>query len=143
MHRWDSVDPPALGARLLENGELLRTIPITTGKEGFTTRSGVKVIIEKFDVKRMNSETVGISRDDPEAYDIDDVQFQKLAERFGTLLASPSYTRSRANYNPEAPMVTMISNVMAFMGAKGVHDLRAHSRPTLRRGKRETPSRSP
>ena len=33
----------------------LRTIPITTGKPGFTTRSGTKVIIEKFDSKRMNT----------------------------------------------------------------------------------------
>jgi len=56
-------------------GSLVRTIPITTGKEGFTTRSGTKVIIEKFDSKRMNSETVGIGSDDPEAYDIDDVQW--------------------------------------------------------------------
>ena len=48
--------------KVYSNGSLLRTIPITTGKAGFTTRSGVKVIIEKFDVKRMNSETVGIRR---------------------------------------------------------------------------------
>lgn len=61
--------------QVFSNGRLLRTIPITTGKEGFTTRSGVKVIIEKFREKRMNSETVGIDRDDPEYYDIDDVAF--------------------------------------------------------------------
>ncbi|NYJ01966.1 lipoprotein-anchoring transpeptidase ErfK/SrfK [Nocardioides thalensis] len=60
---------------VFSNGKLLRTIPITTGKEGFTTRSGVKVIIEKFDVKRMNSETVGIPQGSAEAYDIDDVQW--------------------------------------------------------------------
>ena len=34
--------------QVFSNGALLRTIPITTGKPGFTTRSGVKVIIEKF-----------------------------------------------------------------------------------------------
>jgi lipoprotein-anchoring transpeptidase ErfK/SrfK len=61
--------------QVFQNGKLLRTIPITTGKPGFTTRSGVKVIIEKFETKRMNSETVGINRDDPEAYDIDDVKY--------------------------------------------------------------------
>jgi lipoprotein-anchoring transpeptidase ErfK/SrfK len=32
--------------RVFQNGSLLRTIPITTGKAGFTTRSGTKVIIE-------------------------------------------------------------------------------------------------
>ena len=61
--------------QVFSNGKLLRTLPITTGKPGFTTRSGTKVIIEKFDVKRMNSETVGINRNSPEAYDIDDVQW--------------------------------------------------------------------
>ncbi len=61
--------------QVYSNGSLLRTIPITTGKEGFTTRSGVKVIIEKHREKRMNSETVGIPRGSAEAYDIDDVEY--------------------------------------------------------------------
>jgi lipoprotein-anchoring transpeptidase ErfK/SrfK len=61
--------------QVFSNGTLLRTIPITTGKPGFTTRSGVKVIIEKFREKRMNSETVGIAEDNPEYYDIDDVEY--------------------------------------------------------------------
>ena len=47
--------------KVFSNGKLLRTLPITTGEQPeFTTRSGIKVIIEKFDSKRMNSETVGI-----------------------------------------------------------------------------------
>ncbi len=61
--------------KVFSNGELLRTLPVTTGKPGFETRNGVKVIIEKFDEKRMNSETVGISAGSSEAYDIDDVQW--------------------------------------------------------------------
>ena len=69
------VDAQTHQMKVFSNGTLLRTIPITTGKPGFTTRSGTKVIIEKFREKRMNSETVGISRDDPEAYDIDDVEY--------------------------------------------------------------------
>jgi lipoprotein-anchoring transpeptidase ErfK/SrfK len=61
--------------RVFQNGSLLRTIPITTGKAGFTTRSGTKVIIEKFETKHMRSETVGIAEGSPEFYDIDDVQY--------------------------------------------------------------------
>ena len=61
--------------RTFINGKLVKTTPITTGKPGFTTRSGVKVIIEKFRSKRMNSETVGISQGSPEAYDIDNVEY--------------------------------------------------------------------
>ncbi|WKN50006.1 Ig-like domain-containing protein [Nocardioides sp. Arc9.136] len=69
------VDAQAHHMKVFSNGKLLRTIPVTTGKPGFTTRSGTKVIIEKFDVKRMNSETVGIAAGSAEAYDIDDVQW--------------------------------------------------------------------
>jgi lipoprotein-anchoring transpeptidase ErfK/SrfK len=62
--------------RVMSNGSLLRTIPITTGEEPkFTTRSGVKVILEKFRTKRMNSETIGIDRNSPDGYDIDDVEY--------------------------------------------------------------------
>jgi lipoprotein-anchoring transpeptidase ErfK/SrfK len=61
--------------QVFSNGTLLRTIPITTGKAGFTTRSGVKVIIEKFRHHRMNSETIGIAKDNPEYYDLDDVEY--------------------------------------------------------------------
>ena len=61
--------------QVFSNGKLLRTIPITTGKPGFTTRSGIKVIIEKFDSKRMNSETIGIDPDSADGYDLDDVQW--------------------------------------------------------------------
>jgi lipoprotein-anchoring transpeptidase ErfK/SrfK len=56
------------------NGKLLRTIPITTGQQpAYTTRSGTKVIIEKFPSKDMNSETVGITGAD--AYNIHGVQW--------------------------------------------------------------------
>ncbi len=61
--------------QVFSNGKMLRTIPITTGKAGFTTRSGVKVIIEKFRHHRMNSETIGIGKNNPEYYDLDDVEY--------------------------------------------------------------------
>jgi lipoprotein-anchoring transpeptidase ErfK/SrfK len=68
------VDMVSHQMKVFSNGKLLRTIPITTGEQPeFTTRSGTKVIIEKFDSKRMNSETVGITGED--AYDIDNVQW--------------------------------------------------------------------
>jgi lipoprotein-anchoring transpeptidase ErfK/SrfK len=60
--------------QVTSNGQLLRTIPITTGQQpAYTTRSGTKVIIEKFPSKEMNSETVGITG--AEAYDIKGVQW--------------------------------------------------------------------
>lgn len=80
------------------NGQLARTMPITTGKPGFTTRSGVKVIIEKFDSKRMNSETVGISSDDPEAYDIDDVQWAMRVTYSGEFLHAAPWSVGSQGY---------------------------------------------
>ncbi|GAB3858585.1 Ig-like domain-containing protein [Nocardioides maradonensis] len=60
--------------RVYSNGKLLRTIPITTGQQpAYTTRSGTKVIIEKFASKDMNSETVGITGAD--AYNIKGVKW--------------------------------------------------------------------
>jgi len=66
------VDAQRHTMEVFSDGRLLRTIPITTGKAGFTTRSGTKVVMEKYEAKRMDSETVGIG---DEAYDIADVQW--------------------------------------------------------------------
>jgi lipoprotein-anchoring transpeptidase ErfK/SrfK len=80
------------------NGKLVRTTPITTGKPGFTTRSGVKVIIEKFRHKRMNSETVGINRNNPEAYDIDDVEYAMRVTYSGEFLHAAPWSVGSQGY---------------------------------------------
>ena len=61
--------------KVYRNGALLRTIPISAGKPGFITRSGVKVIIEKFRHKRMDASTVGIKKNSPEYYNISNVEY--------------------------------------------------------------------
>jgi lipoprotein-anchoring transpeptidase ErfK/SrfK len=86
--------------QVYSNGSLIRTIPITTGKEGFTTRSGVKVIIEKFREKRMNSETVGIPQGSAEAYDIDDVEYAMRLTYSGEFIhAAPWSVGSQGSAN--------------------------------------------
>ena len=86
--------------QVFSNGRQLRTLPITTGKKGFTTRSGTKVIMEKFAEKRMNSETVGINRDDPEAYDIDDVKWAMRVTHSGEFIhAAPWSVGSQGRAN--------------------------------------------
>ncbi len=60
---------------VFKNDQKIKTIPITTGKEGFITRSGVKVIIEKFERKTMNSETIGINEGDREYYNMEGVKW--------------------------------------------------------------------
>ncbi|WP_157630801.1 L,D-transpeptidase [Kribbella catacumbae] len=68
------------------NGKLARTIPITAGKSGFTTRSGTKVIMEKYPVKRMDARTVGIKPGDPEYYDIHDVKWAQRVTSSGEFI---------------------------------------------------------
>lgn len=68
------------------NGKLARTIPITAGKDGFTTRSGVKVIMEKYATKRMDARTVGIKPGDPEYYDIHDVKWAQRVTSSGEFI---------------------------------------------------------
>lgn len=94
------VDARTHQMRVFSNGSLLRTFPITTGKAGFITRSGTKVIMEKFAERRMNSETVGINRNSPEAYDIDDVQWAMRLTYSGEFIhAAPWSVGSQGSAN--------------------------------------------
>ena len=94
------VDAQSHQMKTFVNGKLVRTTPITTGKPGFTTRSGVKVIVEKFRSKRMNSETVGIAAGSAEAYDIDNVEYALRVTYSGEFLhAAPWSTGSQGYAN--------------------------------------------
>jgi lipoprotein-anchoring transpeptidase ErfK/SrfK len=70
------VDTRTDQMRVFRDGKLIRTIPITTGEQPkYTTRSGVKVIVEKYRKKRMNSETIGIDPNGPEGYNLAGVEY--------------------------------------------------------------------
>lgn len=62
------VDASTHSADVMIDGTLARTIPITTGKDGFTTRSGVKVVMTKERSRIMDAATTGIGSGDPEYY---------------------------------------------------------------------------
>ncbi|MCX4539527.1 Ig-like domain-containing protein [Streptomyces sp. NBC_01565] len=64
------TDSAAHEMAVRRNGRLLRTIPVTTGKAGFRTRSGVKVVLGKEYKVRMRGDTVGIQRGTSEFYDL-------------------------------------------------------------------------
>lgn len=53
-----------------DNGKVVRTIPVTTGKPGFDTRNGIKVVLGKESLVRMQSESVGIAAGSPDSYDL-------------------------------------------------------------------------
>jgi lipoprotein-anchoring transpeptidase ErfK/SrfK len=65
------VDVDRLRMTVYRNGKVARVIPVSTGKAGFLTRNGIKVISEKHQLKVMDATTIGISRSDPEYYRLD------------------------------------------------------------------------
>ncbi|WP_416873431.1 Ig-like domain-containing protein [Kitasatospora sp. SC0581] len=65
------IDAAAHELTLKRDGEALRTIPVTTGKPGFDTRNGVKVVLGQERSVRMNGETIGIAPGSTESYDLD------------------------------------------------------------------------
>ena len=104
FHIGDSVvsrvDVTSHTMRTFINGQLARTMPISAGKAGWETRSGTKVIIEKFRRKRMNAATIGVSEDDPEYYDLSNVQYALRVTYSGEFLhAAPWSVGSQGSAN--------------------------------------------
>lgn len=62
------VDASSHWMTVLRNGEVINTVPVTTGKPGFATRNGVKVVLGKEYFVRMRGSSVGIFGD--EAYNL-------------------------------------------------------------------------
>jgi lipoprotein-anchoring transpeptidase ErfK/SrfK len=87
--------------KVFRNGKLIRTLPITTGEQPkFTTRSGIKVIVEKFRHKRMNSETIGIDPNSADGYDLDDVEYAMRLTYSGEFVhAAPWSVASQGHAN--------------------------------------------
>ena len=94
------VDVAGHVMRTFVNGQLARTMPISAGKAGWETRSGTKVIIEKFRRKRMNAATIGVDESDPEYYDLSNVQYALRVTYSGEFLhAAPWSTGSQGSTN--------------------------------------------
>ncbi|MEU3710079.1 L,D-transpeptidase [Streptomyces catenulae] len=55
---------------VLRNGRRVNTLPVTTGKPGFDTRNGVKVVLAKESFVRMTSGSIGIPEGSSDSYDL-------------------------------------------------------------------------
>lgn len=64
------ADASSLQMTVKKNGEVLRTIPITTGKSGFRTRNGTKVVLGQESFVRMQSTSIGIGEGSADFYDM-------------------------------------------------------------------------
>ncbi|MEV6960894.1 Ig-like domain-containing protein [Streptomyces sp. NPDC051207] len=77
-----TVDVKTKKMKVVRDGELIKTIPVTTGKPGYDTWNGQMVISEKLTVTRMNGDTVGYGGE----YDIKDVPHAVRLTTSGTFL---------------------------------------------------------
>ncbi|MBV2353591.1 L,D-transpeptidase family protein [Streptomyces sp. J2-1] len=64
------TDASAHQLTFYRNGQQVEQIPVTTGKAGFETRNGVKVVLEKQSFVRMRGTTVGIAEGSSDSYDL-------------------------------------------------------------------------
>ncbi|MES5817163.1 Ig-like domain-containing protein [Streptomyces sp. RG80] len=76
------VDAKKHTMKVMRDGKLYKTIPVTTGKPGYATWNGQMVISEKFTVTRMNGDTVGYDGE----YDIKDVPHAARLTDSGTFV---------------------------------------------------------
>ncbi|MFJ4618455.1 Ig-like domain-containing protein [Streptomyces sp. NPDC088812] len=64
------TDASAHSLTVFKNGEEIKRIPVTTGKPGFETRNGVKVVLGKEYFVRMRGTSIGIAEGSSESYDL-------------------------------------------------------------------------
>jgi lipoprotein-anchoring transpeptidase ErfK/SrfK len=102
--------------RVFVNGKLARTIPVSAGKPGFITRSGVKVIVEKFRHKRMDAATTGISQSSPDYYNISNVEYAMRVTYSGEFIhAAPWSVGSQGSANVSHGCVGMSTENAAWL----------------------------
>jgi lipoprotein-anchoring transpeptidase ErfK/SrfK len=64
------TDASSHSMTVYKNDEKIKTLPVTTGKPGFDTRNGVKVVLGKEHFVRMRSTSIGIAEGSAESYDL-------------------------------------------------------------------------
>ncbi|WP_329340050.1 Ig-like domain-containing protein [Streptomyces sp. NBC_00663] len=64
------TDASAHSMKVYKNGEVINELPVTTGKPGFETRNGVKVVLGKEYFVRMRGTSIGIAEGSSESYDL-------------------------------------------------------------------------
>lgn len=86
---------------VLQNGKVVRTIPVTTGKPGAstTTRSGTKVIIERDVTRIMDSSTVGIPKGSSDYYHLKVKYAMRVTYTGEFVHAAPWSERSQGSAN--------------------------------------------
>jgi lipoprotein-anchoring transpeptidase ErfK/SrfK len=93
------VDANTHTMNVYKAGELLRSIPVTTGKPGFETRSGTKVLITKERSRIMDAATGGTSLESPEYYRVNAEYAMRMTYSGEFVHAAPWSTGSQGSAN--------------------------------------------
>lgn len=80
--------------------QVVRTIPVSTGDAKHPTRQGTKVVMEKLRKVDMDAATTGVDSEDPDYYDIEDVEYAMRLTHSGEFLhAAPWSVGSQGRAN--------------------------------------------
>jgi lipoprotein-anchoring transpeptidase ErfK/SrfK len=102
--------------RVLVNHHLARTIPVTGGMPGLETRSGIKLIVEKFTSIDMDGATVGFAPGSANYYNIPNVQYAQRVTFSGEFLhAAPWSTYAQGSSNVSHGCVGMSTENAAWL----------------------------
>ncbi|GAA2987930.1 L,D-transpeptidase [Streptomyces fulvorobeus] len=93
------TDASAHTMTVKRNGEVINTIPVTTGKPGFSTRNGVKVVLGKEYYVRMRGTSIGIAEGSSESYDLPVYYATRVTWSGEYVHAAPWSTGSQGNAN--------------------------------------------
>ena len=104
-----TVDMKSHTMTVRRGGQVIRTIPVSTGKPGplTETRYGTKVIIRKEGKVTMDSSTVGIPKGDPDYYKIDTKWNLRVTWTGEYLHSAPWSVRAQGNSNVSHGCVNM------------------------------------
>jgi len=93
------VDADTFTMDVYKAGKLIRSIPVTTGKPGFETRSGTKVLMTKERSRIMDAATGGTSRDSPDYYRVNAEYAMRMTYSGEFIHAAPWSTGSQGSAN--------------------------------------------
>ncbi|WP_147431958.1 L,D-transpeptidase [Motilibacter peucedani] len=106
------------------DGKVWGIFPITTGKAGFRTRGGIKVISEKYTMKVMDAATTGIKKGDPNYYKLDVPYAMRITNSGEFVHAAPWSTGSQGLTNVSHGCVGMsLANAHKLFDATNVGDV--------------------
>ncbi|MEU9730009.1 Ig-like domain-containing protein [Streptomyces sp. NPDC048002] len=106
------------------NGEEINSIPVTTGKPGFETRNGVKVVLGKEYFVRMRGTSIGIAEGSAESYDLPVYYATRVTWSGEYVHAAPWSVGSQGSANVSHGCVGMsTSNAAWFFKTVSVGDL--------------------